>query len=441
MPRKKKGKGKKGKKKKKLKGLLEEPGVLVKRLQKLYTNICTEKQTALCPVIKRNLKECIENNKLLVKFILEPIPMFEDPELSNVQLEPLIKAIRNERYKYVKEIYVWDIPLQHAHVANLALMLERGFYPVKVLEFMDCQMEAYAAERLLRNCSQFPTLTILSFDYNEFGDEGVAGLCKGLKNNRTLLSLSLCYCDLGVESGKLLGNIVATTALRELYLNGNNLEAEGAIELIKLVSDNAKVEHYEREEAARRKAEEEEEAAEKNKTMTLLNSGTPGISNGDKDKEEDSKSEKSGSAKSRKGAITGKKKKKKGKKKKKKKEPPPPPAVGPWLHKLHIADNGIDAYSKGGSFAPVICMNLFKELVTYSDCLKELDLDDNLIGDLGGREIMEGLQQRKESGLNSMKVSVTHRMMMPDTFSTILKLGAGLKKKKKKKGKGKKKKK
>ncbi|XP_077987813.1 uncharacterized protein LOC144442361 [Glandiceps talaboti] len=439
MPGKKKGKGKKGKKKKKLKGQVENPGDLVKRLQKLYLNVCQDQLTAICPGVKKYMKECFEDNKLMVKFILEPIANFEDAEMSNVKLDPLVKAIRNERYKYVKEIYVWDIPLQHSNVANLALMLERGFYPVKVLEFMDCELQAYPVERLLRNCHLFPTLTILSFDYNEFGDEGVEGLCKGLRNNRTLLSLSLCYCDLGIDSGKYLGDIVATTALRELYLNGNNIEAEGAIELIKLVTDNAKVEHYDRLEEAQRKMEEEAAAAdEKARMKTLVNSGT-GIS--DAEKEDDAKSEKSGSAKSRKGGLTGKKKKKKGKKKKKKKEPPPPPAVGPWLHKLHLADNGIDAYSKGGSFAPVICMNLFKDLIMYSDCLKELDLDDNLIGDLGGREIMEGLQQRKELGLNSMKMSVTHRMMMPDTFSTILKLGAGLKKKKKKKGKGKKKKK
>nr|XP_006819146.1 PREDICTED: uncharacterized protein LOC100369968 [Saccoglossus kowalevskii] len=430
MPAKKKGgkKGKgKGKKKKKIKGLLESPDELVKRLMKVYTTVCQDKLTAICPGIRKFLKECLDDNKLCVKFILEPIPDYDDSELSNVQLEPLIQALRNERYKYVKEIYVWDIVLQHTDVASL-VSIKFGY---------KCILLFY------RSCNLFSTLTVLCFDYNEFGDEGVYGIAKGLKNNRTLLSLSLCYCDLGITSGKLLGDTVATTALRELYLNGNNLESEGAVELIKLVTDNAKVEHYEREEAARLKSEEAAQVAldEKAKLMTLVNSGSDKISESGGEKEDETKSEKSGSAKSRKGGLTGKKKKKKGKKKKKKKEPPPPPAVGPWLHKLHLADNGIDAYSKGSTFAPVICMNLFKELIMHSDCLKELDLDDNLIGDLGGKEILEGLQQRKEFGLNSMKVSVTHRMMLPDTFSSIIKLGAGLKKKKKKKGKGKKKKK
>ena len=77
-------------------------------------------------------------------------------------------------------------------------------------------------------------------------------------------------------------------------------------------------------------------------------------------------------------------------------------------------------------------------LVENSSCLQELDLDDNLIGDLGGREIMEGLRARKEAGLDGVKVAVTHRMN-GDTFGEIMKLGSGLSKKKKKKGKGKKK--
>lgn len=47
---------------------------------------------------------------------------------------------------------------------------------------------------------------------------------------------------------------------------------------------------------------------------------------------------------------------------------------------------------------------------------------------------MEALNQRKEAGHPSMKMSVTHRMNS-ETFASIMKLGAGLKKKGKKKGK------
>ena len=35
-------------------------------------------------------------------------------------------------------------------------------------------------------------------------------------------------------------------------------------------------------------------------------------------------------------------------------------------------------------------------LITHSDCLEELDLEDNLVGDLGGYEILQALKDRDE---------------------------------------------
>ena len=47
-----------------------------------------------------------------------------------------------------------------------------------------------------------------------FGDEGCKNLCIGLEGNMTMLSVSMCYCDLGVASGKYLGQMISTTAVR-----------------------------------------------------------------------------------------------------------------------------------------------------------------------------------------------------------------------------------
>ncbi|XP_071949865.1 uncharacterized protein [Antedon mediterranea] len=408
----------KGKKKKKLKGMLEHPGDLVKKLQRIYINNCKEKRSAICPGIKSFMKSCAEDDKLIVRFILQPISGWEDAEMSNVKLEPLLLSIRHERYKWIKELHIWDIPLIYQDVANLALTLEKGSYPIHRLEFFNCDIQPYALQRLLRNANSFITqLTVLSLDNNEFGDEGVRGLCKGLKNNKSLLSLSLCYCDLGVESGSMLGEVVSSTAIRDIFLNGNNLQTEGAIELIVLLADHAEVESLNRVEKAERNAEEEAQAAllakENERVQTAMSSNS-----------------KPASGKTKR-SLQGKKKKRR---KKKSKGVAGPPPVGPIIHKLHLADNGIDCYGKGSTYGPVIAMRLFRRLIQHSDCLKELDLDDNHIGDLGGRQVMEGLQQRAASGLPSMKVSITH-MINGDTFSSIMKLGAGLKKKKKSKKK------
>lgn len=47
-----------------------------------------------------------------------------------------------------------------------------------------------------------------------FGDSGCSGLCRGLHGNRTLLRLSLSYCDLGSPSGEILGKTISNTAIR-----------------------------------------------------------------------------------------------------------------------------------------------------------------------------------------------------------------------------------
>ena len=115
-----------------------------------------------------------------------------------------------------------------------------------------------------------------------------------------------------------------------------------------------------------------------------------------------------------------------------------PPRIGPWLEKLHIGDNGIDPYGVAAKFAPVLTMRLLSKWIVNSDSLKELSMENNLIGDLGGREILDALNNRKAAGINALYLRVTHRLN-PDTFKELIKIGSGVgqKKKKKKKGKGK----
>lgn len=48
---------------------------------------------------------------------------------------------------------------------------------------------------------------------------------------------------------------------------------------------------------------------------------------------------------------------------KKKKGPPPPPPVGPWLRKIHLADNSIDHLQPGGGSACLQCIREFRRQV------------------------------------------------------------------------------
>lgn len=95
-----------------------------------------------------------------------------------------------------------------------ALLLEKPFYPIRMLEVMDCLLDALTIERLSRSFNIAGLLTKVNVDYNEFGDEGCKNFCKGLEGNTTMLSVSLCYCDLGIKSGSILGRMISTTAVK-----------------------------------------------------------------------------------------------------------------------------------------------------------------------------------------------------------------------------------
>ncbi|KAK3095694.1 hypothetical protein FSP39_017688 [Pinctada imbricata] len=402
---------KKGKKKggKKAKAKVEGAEDIVQSLLKCYERNCTLTDSQMCPGIKNALRECKENETVLNRFILEPEPV-EKPGDMPVLLEPLLAAFRQERYIYITFLHLWGYPMSYENAATLGLLLEKGCYPFKCIELEDCLLEPYSVYRLARSFNHCSILTTINLDYNEFGDEGCKNLCKGLEGNTTMLSVSMCYCDLTVESGKYLGGLISSTAVRDLFVDGNNLECDGLLEIIKTCVEQAKYEAARRAEEALRKEQEELEKAAKEKEGKYKSGGETSGDEG-KDKEK-------------------KKKKKKGKKKEK--EPAAPPPVGPWIHKLHIADNGIDGLVYGKEFAPLMMTRTLQELIRFSDCFEELDLEDNLIGDLAAREILEALEYRKEhEKLGGVKLRTTHRLNA-DTFNSIVKLGSGLKKKKKK---------
>ena len=61
----------------------------------------------------------------------------------------------------------------------------------------------------------------------------------------------------------------------------------------------------------------------------------------------------------------------------------------------------------------ILMSSLSRRLITHSECLQELDLDDNLIGDLGGREILEALMDRKEGQENMSRLFQVLSLLPP----------------------------
>ncbi|EDV28880.1 NACHT, LRR and PYD domains-containing protein 5 [Trichoplax sp. H2] len=393
-----------------LNGNKPEPSVNLGNLLTTYQKICKESCCPPSPKVVTDLQKYINLNKYLVRFIIYP-----DANVKNYMLEPLIKSIRNVHYTFIKELYLWKIPLQHSHTATLALMMEKGDYKITTLELEDCDIGAYSIARLSKSF-QSNTLVNLVLDFNEFGDEGVEGLCNGLKGNSSLIKLSLNYCGLTHKSGKILSKAISSTAIREVYLDSNKLGPEGVRSLIEPFVEQSIIEVIERrQEKEKKEAEAAKLAAEEGtkRQQQLIN-----------EMKNASNPRKSITSRSALLPLAARKKKKK----RKKKVIPVPPGVGAWISKLHFADNGLDLSLYNDTSAPLGIMMMLKNFIANSTYLTELNLDGNLIGDLGGLEIRDGLVMRKTARLPQLKITIGVRMQA-ETLTKILKLSGRLSKK------------
>ncbi|KAM4693136.1 uncharacterized protein O3C94_003857 [Discoglossus pictus] len=411
MPEKKKKKGKD-------KGGKAVDTFVLKKFLKTYENHCTQSQSVPSPTIKRALKQCIEDEARYTRITVSP-PGRPPEDSLPVLLRPLLMTIRDERYMQGTDLCVWGIPLGNQDVACLAIILElrgRTCYPFSRLEAIDCHMDVWSVERLGK-AMEYSHLTSLTLDYNEFGDEGLQGLVQGIEGNKKLVYLSLCYCNLGPACGALLGKVLAESAISELYLNGNYLQCSGAVDLITGIAEYAQsLAMEEAAEVAINPAHQILEAHDNAGIHTAV----------------------SGTASSKDAGIspvqsaTKKKGKRKGSKKKKKAKSALPP--GPWVSKLHLADNGIDAMGQERDTGVLEFSQLLSSLIKYSEQLSELDLDDNCIGELPANDILEALTERNKGKLPHLKIKVTAQL--PSTiFKSILKNSKKLKASKKKRKK------
>ncbi|VEL27450.1 unnamed protein product, partial [Protopolystoma xenopodis] len=268
---------------------------LMKELLKDYDMRAELYETSPCLAIKKTLKKAIEDERLLTKFIFDPqdrkqveywddekfIKYFsgeveERPQSAKrkkqrpksfkdekplVKLLPLIEAIRAKRYLNIHEILVWDVHLEDSDMYALAGLLSKSVYQIYRIELLDCFIDAKSLSTFAPSVALSKTLRDLVLDFNGFGDKGCKVLCTYLLTCKWLVHLSLCFCDLGKQSGFFLGNLIVETPIRELYLDGNSLEAEGIIALTSNLALAADNEAFERQEEARLKLEAAERAA------------------------------------------------------------------------------------------------------------------------------------------------------------------------------------
>ncbi|XP_073432704.1 uncharacterized protein [Dendrobates tinctorius] len=385
----------------------------LKKFLKRYEQHCGQYQSYVSPTITCALKKCIQDGSKYLKIILSCPDTSAGS--SPVLLRPLLMTIRDERYMLATDLCLWGVPLSNQDVASLAILLElrgRTSYPFLKLEAIDCGIDVWSMERLGK-AVQYSQLTSITLDHNEFQDEGIQSLIQGLEGNVKLVCLSLCYCNLGPPSGAVLGNLLAESAIRELYLTGNYLQCSGAVDLITAIAEYVQKKASEKPpEEASNLAHQILEAQDQSGIHTMV-SGEPAAM------------ENPVTSPNRPSDKT--KRKKRGKKKKDK----PVPLPGPWVSKLYLANNGIDARGKEGETRVLEFSQLLSSLIRYSEQLSELDIDDNCLGELPATDILEALTERNQGKLPRLKIKVTAQIS-PVTFKAILKQNGKLKTSKKK---------
>ncbi|XP_045359405.1 uncharacterized protein LOC123611479 isoform X3 [Leopardus geoffroyi] len=387
MPREKEGKQK----------TKETPLPIVPILQKFlktYQKRCAQTQTSVCPAIKQDLKTSINNEQILRKFMLVR-PDDSPPSILPISLGPLLMTIRDECYLLGKEICIWGLQLSNPEIARLASLLElkgRTTCPFTTLELIDCRMDLWSLQRLGRAlpCSYLHSLVL---DYCRFGNEEIEGIFSGLENNQRLQVLSLRYCGLGPQNGPRLGSIICQSSICELHLDGNYLQCSGALALLRPIAEYAEMQGKDQPDT--RNSPQQLQAKQRASSTSNRITKPSGAETGK--------------------TASGKERRKKGIKKIK-------DSAGPWLVKLYLADNGIDGKGKEGENGLLEFTQILTCLIKYSAHLREIDLGNNVLGEMAATDILEALRARKTGSsqrTHLSKMRINHK----DDESRIQKSG------------------
>ncbi|XP_058586057.1 uncharacterized protein LOC131511936 isoform X3 [Neofelis nebulosa] len=400
MPREKEGK-------QKTKGTPLPIVPILQKFLKTYQKHCAHTQTSVCPAIKQDLKTSINNKQILRKFMLVR-PDDSPPSILPISLEPLLMTIRDECYLLGKEICIWGLQLSNPEIARLASLLElkgRTTCPFTTLELIDCRMDLWSLQRLGRAlpCSYLHSLVL---DYCRFGNEEIESIFSGLENNQRLQVLSLRYCGLGPQNGPRLGSIICQSSICELHLDGNYLQCSGALALLRPIAEYAETQGKDQPDT--RNSPQQLQATQRASSTS-------------------NRITKPSGAETRKTA-SGKERRKKGIKKIK-------DSAGPWLVKLYLADNGIDGKGKEGENGLLEFTQILTCLIKYSAHLREIDLGNNVLGEMAATDILEALRARKTGSsqrTHLSKMRINHK----DEESRIQKSGEPIQKRRKESPRG-----
>lgn len=125
-------------------------------------------------------------------------------------------------------------------------MLDTGNTSLQLIEMINCGIGVLGCEFISRlfEKERPHKISILTLDYNAFGNEGVAQLMDKIKDSKTLTYLSLAFCNIDQNGVKYFAEFLAATGicLEKLVLQGNPLKNAGMQQLINIIYDNTTLE-------------------------------------------------------------------------------------------------------------------------------------------------------------------------------------------------------
>lgn len=117
---------------------------------------------------------------------------------------------------------------------------------VSIIELLNCGISPLGCEFISRMFHpQLPSkISILTLDYNNFGNEGLSYLMSNMKENRSLQYLSLAYCNIDEGGLKWFDDYLKSPScnLKKLIIQGNPLKNSGVTALFTLLYLNYSIE-------------------------------------------------------------------------------------------------------------------------------------------------------------------------------------------------------
>ncbi|XP_056333961.1 uncharacterized protein LOC130245317 [Danio aesculapii] len=213
-------------------GASSEAVLQLSALLERYEHHCLRTRSSISAELKLDILHHIDTQQPLRKITLS-FPELEPSDTLPPSLQPLLMAIRDERYTHVQEFHIWSLSLKQTDVVELCFLMEkRGttVYPFRLLELLDCRLSEWSMKRLGKALAT-GYLTTLCLDYTHVGQEGLKGLLSGGLGSRQICSLSLCYCGLGSWSGTLLASLLTNSPVSCLcVLMGHGVQEKKGVD-------------------------------------------------------------------------------------------------------------------------------------------------------------------------------------------------------------------